>query len=401
MRNSVTCTAPVNLAVIKYWGKRDPDLILPLNDSISVTLSQQYMHARTTVRAVPHTAAESSRAPLEVWLNGERQQESKRLIACVEHLRSSAIERQGALPSHRLVIESRNSFPTAAGLASSAAGFAALATAVARLYCLGDGDECGAPDSVAVQAARFGSGSACRSMIGGFVRWRRGQLQDGSDSLAEQIEPACHWPSLYCLILVVSDQRKTTCSSDGMRHTVATSSLMSTRLGVQSLTDPLLPAPDDAPVQQRAERMCRAIRERDFDTFARLCMRDSDEMHAVCAAAYPPVYYMNDTSREIVRLVHAYNASLARNAVCYTFDAGSNACCFMLEPDVAAFLAAVRKTFPPGSEEDWVRGESLPPRPRDEKCEQFLSGAATVKEAAIKYVICSRVGEAPVVVSEE
>lgn len=95
----------------------------------------------------------------------------------------------------KLHICSKNNFPTAAGLASSAAGYACLSAALAKLYNFNG-------DISAI--ARSGSGSACRSVFGGFVRWYMGSDSTGADSIARQIAQASHWPEMRIIILVVS-----------------------------------------------------------------------------------------------------------------------------------------------------------------------------------------------------
>ncbi|KAJ2709186.1 diphosphomevalonate decarboxylase, partial [Coemansia spiralis] len=286
-----TVTAPVNIAVIKYWGKRDSTLILPTNSSLSVTLSQDHLRTRTSIRASP--AFDGDR----LWLNGAEEDvaASKRLanaITTARRLRAEIEKRQpDAVPlsTWSVHISSENNFPTAAGLASSASGYAALVSALGALFEL--------PQSASElsRVARVGSGSACRSMFGGFVAWQDGTADDGSDSLAVQVADHKHWPELQALILVVSDRKKTVSSTAGMQTTVETSTLFPERVR--------------AVVPKRMEAMQKAIAERDFATFATLTMQDSNQFHAVCLDTYPPISYMNDTSRAIVALVHAFNAA--------------------------------------------------------------------------------------------
>merc|ERR1711936_1501841 len=120
----VTCTAPVNIAVIKYWGKRDERLILPINDSVSVTLSSAQMNAKTSVTASPNFSKD------RIWLNGkEESAETGRLASCLSSVRDAAHKQRGkageaswrVAPPLKVHICSENNFPTAAGLASSAA----------------------------------------------------------------------------------------------------------------------------------------------------------------------------------------------------------------------------------------------------------------------------------------
>ena len=141
-----TCTAPVNIAVIKYWGKRDTQLILPTNDSLSVTLDQDHLRTVTTARADASfgTTEDLGSRHDKLWLNGSEEsiKPGGRLEACLtelRRLRADREERDTSLPPLSrwgLRLCSENNFPTAAGLASSASGFAALAITVAELYGL-------------------------------------------------------------------------------------------------------------------------------------------------------------------------------------------------------------------------------------------------------------------------
>lgn len=122
---------------------------------------------------------------------------------------------------YKLHICSENNFPTAAGLASSAAGYACLVYTLAALY--------GIEKEELSVIARIGSGSACRSIYGGFVHWQKGTLDDGSDSRAVQIVPDDHWPEMHVIILVVNDQKKKVGSSLGMARSVLNSAILKYR----------------------------------------------------------------------------------------------------------------------------------------------------------------------------
>lgn len=224
----------------------------------------------------------------------------------------------------KLRIVSENNFPTAAGLASSAAGFAALVYAIALLYCL--------PASPAdlSRIARQGSGSACRSLFGGYVGWKVGSKADGSDSVAYEVAPASHWPEMRALILVASDAKKDVSSTAGMQQTVETSALFQHRI--------------KHVVPMRMLAMEQAIEEKDFYTFANHTMHDSNSFHATCLDTFPPITYLNDTSRAAIRMCDRINES-AGNIVCaYTFDAGPNAVIYYLERDNDA-VAGVFKSI--------------------------------------------------------
>ncbi|NWX14927.1 MVD1 decarboxylase, partial [Aegotheles bennettii] len=197
-------------------------------------------------------------------------------------------------------------------------------SALARLY--------GAEGELS-EVARRGSGSACRSMLGGFVRWDRGHRPDGRDSIARQVDPETHWPELRVLILVVSGEKKQVGSTAGMQTSVATSPLLKHRAEVV--------------VPERLALMVQHIHERDFESFGQLAMQDSNQFHATCLDTFPPIFYLNDISRRIIALVHRFNAHHGRTKVAYTFDAGPNAVIFTLEDPVAEFVEVVRRSFPP------------------------------------------------------
>ena len=313
-------TAPVNIATLKYWGKRDTALNLPTNSSISVTLAQEDLRTLTTAA----TSASFERDTL--WLNGKEESlDNKRTQDCLQDLRDlrRALEEQDKslepLSQWKLHIASENNFPTAAGLASSAAGFAALVVAIAKLYQL--------PQDMSAlsKVARKGSGSACRSLFGGFVAWEMGEQVDGSDSQAVQVLPLDKWPEMKAAILVVSDAKKDTSSTSGMQRTVHTSDLFKERV--------------DTVVPRRFNEMKEAIVQRDFPRFAELTMRDSNSFHATCLDSYPPIFYLNDTSRKIIRLVDGINAFYNETIVAYTFDAGPNAVLYYEEKNEQKLFA--------------------------------------------------------------
>ncbi|KAL9001240.1 MAG: hypothetical protein Q9169_000424, partial [Polycauliona sp. 2 TL-2023] len=249
-------TAPVNIAVIKYWGKRDPQLNLPTNSSLSVTLSQSDLRTHTTASCSP------SYSPLDtLLLNAEPQPLSDaRSQACLKSLRALRSDLESSNPSlpqlstYPLRLCSSNNFPTAAGLASSAAGFAALVRSIADLYQLPQ-----SPTELSL-IARQGSGSACRSLLGGYVAWDHGTLPDGTDSKARLVAPRNHWPEMRALILVVSAEKKGVSSTAGMQTTVSTSPMFQTRASQV--------------VPKAMGEMETAIAEKDFEKFAKVTMRE-------------------------------------------------------------------------------------------------------------------------------
>ena len=174
-------------------------------------------------------------------------------------------------------------------------------------------------------------------MFGGFVSWEMGTKEDGSDSYAVQVAPRDAWGEMKAIILVVSDKKKGTPSTDGMQRTVATSELLQWRI------KEVVPA--------RMKVMEKAILERNFDSFAEETMRDSNQFHAVCLDTLPPISYLNDVSRAIIALVTEINrvsvAEEGRIKAAYTFDAGPNAVIYAVgQADVDAILDIVLRYFP-------------------------------------------------------
>lgn len=354
---------------------------LPTNSSLSVTLSQQDLRAHTTASCSPSYESASGHVLI---LNSKPQDitASPRTLACLSHLRklrASLEDSDSSLPklsTYPLRIVSKNNFPTAAGLASSAAGFAALVTAIAKLYQLRQSN------SELSEIARQGSGSACRSMLGGYVAWRMGSENDGTDSLAEEVAPMSHWPDMRALVLVVSDSKKDVPSTSGMQATVG-SPLFSTR------------ARDVVP--RHMQSMERAISERDFETFAEVTMKESNDFHATCLDTWPPIFYMNDTSRSAVRLVHELNSISGRTVAAYTFDAGPNAVIYYLEKDADLVLGTFKRILPAAQGWEASKKEIHLDNAAIEKLDER---AVTALNQGVNRVIITGVGGGPLSTDE-
>uniref|UniRef100_A0A3Q4BLL2 Diphosphomevalonate decarboxylase n=1 Tax=Mola mola TaxID=94237 RepID=A0A3Q4BLL2_MOLML len=357
------------------WGKRNEELILPINSSLSVTLHQDQLKTTTTV------ASSRSFQEDRIWLNGKEEDITHpRIQSCLREIRRLARKRRNEVDpsldstglSHKVHICSVNNFPTAAGLASSAAGFA----------CLGKSQKNKTRTSNMLSPV-CGSGSACRSMYGGFVQWIMGQRDDGKDSLAQQVEPESHWPELRILVLVVSHaERKPVGSTSGMQTSVQTSCLLKHRA--------------TSVVPGRMGEMIDAIRRKDFASFAELTMRDSNQFHATCLDTFPPIFYLNSVSQQIISLVHRYNRHCGETRVSYTFDAGPNAVIFSLQQHVPEFLQLVQHVFPPetnGGQGLPVKSTSLP-----EELKQAI-GLEPISKG-IRYVISTKAGPGPCVVED-
>lgn len=264
----------------------------------------------------------------KIILNGKEENfDNHRLQICLYEVKNCA-KRCGKVQPEmldwNLEIISENNFPTAAGLASSAAGYACLVYALANLYKI--------EDEEISSIARMGSGSACRSIYGGFVQWKMGMSSNGNDSIAYQICPASHWPDLRIVILVVNDQRKDTSSTSGMSRSVENSQLLKYRA--------------EKCVPEKIESMINAIKTKNFSQFATLTMQDSNQFHAVCLDTFPPCVYMNDVSHKISQFIHTYNVYKEDISAAYTFDAGPNACIYCLKENVQELMALINYTFP-------------------------------------------------------
>lgn len=321
-----TATGPVNIATLKYWGKRDKDLNLPTNNSISVTLDQSDLRTLTTA------SCSSKFEEDQLWINGTTYPldtpRSIQVLKDLRKLRENVEIQDDSLPKiaqFKLHIISENNFPTAAGLASSAAGFAALISAIAKLYKLPT------DNSELSKIARKGSGSACRSLFGGYVAWEMGDREDGEDSKAVLIADRAHWPDMKAAILVVSDMKKDVPSTSGMQLTVQTSDLFQHRI--------------KEVVPKRYVEMKDAILAKDFPKFAELTMKDSNSFHSVCLDSYPPIFYLNDTSKRIIKLINLLNSAAGETIAAYTFDAGPNAVIYYEQKNEKYVLGMLHQFF--------------------------------------------------------
>lgn len=287
MKAESAAIASANIAIVKYWGKRDEKLNLPLNDSLSITLDDN-----VSVKTKVIFSSEFSRD--EVYVNGRRlsdeeiQEYAGRVLKIFREI--------SGIRSFAKVISYSN-FPESAGIASSAAGIAALT------YAVNDALNLNLSAKDLSKIARIGSGSACRSMFGGFVIWKKGERDDGEDSYCYQLFPETHWPELIDVIVLVSEKRKKVSSRAGMRRSVETSELLQCRLRF---------------IERSMKSIINSIERRDEKEFFYWVMRHSNNMHAIILDSWPSFFYLNDISLEIMNWVQEFG-----NAA-YTFDAGPN-----------------------------------------------------------------------------
>jgi len=276
-----SASAHPNVALIKYWGKRDGGRNIPAVGSLSITLGG--MRTQTTL------CFDESLTEDRLLLNGEPAVgEQPRLRACLDALRELSGDRRCAR------IESANDFPTAAGLASSASGYAALAVAGAAALGL-DSTHPGLVD-----VARIGSGSAPRSMFGGFALLR----VNGDRMHCEQLLAPEHWP-LQVVVAVTRESGKSVTSRDGMRSSRLTSDFYPAWVDSH-------PADLDSAIE--------AVAARDFEQLADLSEHSCLKMHAVMMSTRPPLLYWSPATLACIHEIRAMRREGL--GVFFTIDAG-------------------------------------------------------------------------------
>jgi len=298
-----TAIANANIALVKYWGKRNKELMLPQTGSVSMTT--EGLQAHTTVEFDPKYQEDVLVVNGKEFKKGEEEYDDYvgKFLSVVREMTGKDLKAK---------IVSNNNFPTAAGLASSAAGFAALAAATNEALGLN------LDEKQLSMLARRGSGSATRSIQGGFVEWKKGEKEDGTDCFAEQLSEPEHWPELRMVIAVTSKKDKKVKSRAGMKQSVANS--------------PFYSAWRDDVVPKHIELMKKAIAEKDFNLLGQTAETNALMMHAVAIATTPPVIYWNAGTMGII---HAVMDWRDEGMECYfTIDGGPQVKVLCLEKDV-------------------------------------------------------------------
>lgn len=283
-----TALANTNIALIKYWGKRDEKLFLPMNNSISITLNNFY-----TITTVEFK--EDLKQDLFVFNHREGSTKDQSQISSFLNL----IRKQAGIRFYASVT-TENHVPTGAGFASSASGYASLAAAATKAIGLKVSQE------ELSRIARQGSGSACRSIYGGFVEWEKGTLEDGSDSFARQLMDEKAW-SLSILSVVISSSKKRTSSREGMKRTVETSPFYE---GWLKTID------DDIKIAKEA------IINRDFMALGEVLEHNGLKMHGTMLAARPSIIYWENGTMDVIHLVQKLRQD--GMPAYFTIDAGPN-----------------------------------------------------------------------------
>ncbi|GAA0491910.1 diphosphomevalonate decarboxylase [Alkalibacterium sp. m-11] len=298
--------AHTNIALIKYWGKENEDLIIPKNNSLSLTLDAFYTDTSVTF--------DDALTEDELILDGDKQ--DARTLSKVQRVLDEVRTLAGLESKAR--IESINHVPTAAGLASSASGLAALAGAASQAAGLDLSDQ------ELSKLARIGSGSASRSIFGGFAEWIKGH--DHDSSYAVPVDDA-QW-DIGMLFIIVNDAKKDVSSRDGMKRTVETSPFYD---GWLNSLDADLSA------------MKQAVSYRDIEQVGQIAERNALKMHATTLGASPPFTYWTAESMKAMDAVRELR-KLGYTAY-FTMDAGPNVKIICRQSDLSALKQELSKTF--------------------------------------------------------
>ena len=299
-----SAVSPANIAFIKFWGKKNPKLNIPFNDSLSMNLDKCL--TTTTVEFNPRFRGD------KVILNGKEEKDEKKLrvIKIVDLVR----ERAGIHWGVRVV--SKNSFPSDAGIASSASGFSALALAASTAAGL----------KLSLKElstlTRLGSGSASRSVIDGFVLWKKGT--SSGNSYAEQIAPSEHW-NLRDVVAVTESERKKKSSTEG--HAIA-------------LTSPFYKQRQRI-LKKRVLEIKKSLLKKNFKKFGELLEEEAVELHMIAMTSKPPIFYWNKGTIEVMKKVRELRE---RGIQAYfTMDAGPNVHVICLEKDVRKINSTLKR----------------------------------------------------------
>lgn len=273
-----------NIALVKYWGKENEQLSIPYNSSLSLTLKEFY-----TITEVKFSEDLKSD---EFYLNNEkRDKDLEKISKFVDHFRNLK------KINTRVKIKSINHVPTAAGLASSASGFAALGMAINEALALNLSKE------ELSTYVRMGSGSAIRSLYGGFVMWEKGNSHKSSKAI--KIDDADF--DICMIAIIINSKEKSISSRDGMKHTVETSTFY-----------PLWP--QNALID--LENMKKAIKEKDIDKIGQIAEDNAFMMHASMMASRPSIIYLKPDTLIAIDMIKKLRAKGISAYI--TMDAGPN-----------------------------------------------------------------------------
>lgn len=280
-----TAKAPANIAFIKYWGKRNAKLRLPMNSSISMNLTEIF-----TITSVEfnHKLKEDL-----VRIDGKviSDEEKERVVKHLNRVRRLAKFRLKAK------VESHNNFPKGTGLASSASGFAALTLAASKAAGLN------LTEKQLSILSRIGSGSACRSVPSGFVEWKVGNTNESS--YARPLHPPDYW-GICDVIVIVGRKSKKVGSTEG-HALIESSPFFKTRL---------------SGMKKKVDEIKTAMKEKDFSKFGEILEEEAINMHLIMMTSKPALYYWTpETLKIMLKVIEWRDQGLESY---FTIDAGPN-----------------------------------------------------------------------------
>lgn len=299
-----TVKAPANIAFIKYWGKKDEKLRLPLNSSVSMNLDKIF--SLTTVEFLPELSED------EIEMAGEKidNKEAKRITEFLDRVRGWA----GINLKAKVV--SKNNFPKGTGIASSASGFAALSLAATKAAGLDLTEK-----DLSI-LARLGSGSACRSIPDGFVEWIKGHSNE--TSYARSLYPPNYW-EIVDVVAIVSKTEKKVSSTEG--HGRAESSpFLATRISA---------------MEKKIRETKKALKDKDFSRLGTIVEEEAINMHTVMMTSQPPIFYWLPKTIEIMLSVQQWRKEGLESY--FTIDAGPTVHLLCLSKDKNKVVRKLKK----------------------------------------------------------
>lgn len=288
----ITTRSTPNIALIKYWGNRNDKLRLPAADSLSITLDSPTVEVTAGPADELEVISYDADGTVRELNDKQMSRFASHLSLCKRFLGPAAIPQSVRL-------EIRSNIPPAVGLASSAAVF----SAIGKAYAAAAGNPPLTDEQVSI-LARLGSGSAARSVLGGFVALENNDSDEIDGAMARQIADENHW-LLHDIVIVPSHDEKKVGSTEG--HAIAfTSPHFKKRV---------------SDVEKRQAECIDAILKKDFEKMQRMAEEDCWDMHNVMSTSKPSLQYLTDETYRITEEIEELRDS-ERLEVLYTMDAG-------------------------------------------------------------------------------
>ncbi|MBK7172378.1 MAG: diphosphomevalonate decarboxylase [Bacteroidales bacterium] len=301
--------SPSNIALVKYWGKTG--LQLPVNPSLSMTLSKAFTETTLTVFPLENKSERSVKVYVDQVLNPGFEERISGFLDSISDIFPF-------IPEVSFKIDTRNTFPHSAGIASSASGFSALALCLCTLQEQLSGTAIPDFQAVASHVSRLGSGSACRSIYGGFTLWGNTPYLTGSDDRfaipVNNIHP--DFNTLRDAILIVGSGEKKVSSSAG--HSRMENHPFAKARIIQA--------------QNNIGKLLKAMEVGDIDTFISVTEQEALTLHALMMTSSPGFILMNPESVRIINRIQEFR-SISKLNICFTLDAGPNIHLIFFEKD--------------------------------------------------------------------